>query len=99
VKQLLAPTRLRSGKIIQPEISSDNEEEPLNLSVPELPGVHPPTQLHEPLHIDPSTIDGFIPEHTRVSGNHSLQIIFAPHESRWNLGANLWKSVGKIRKC
>ncbi len=60
---------MRSGKIIQPEISSDNEDEPLNLPVSELPGAHPLAQPHEPLHIDPTTIEGFIPEHMRAAGN------------------------------
>jgi hypothetical protein len=66
---VLVPTRLRSGKIIQPETFSDDEDEPLNLPVPEVPAAHPLGQLQEPLHIDPTTIEGFIPEHMRVSGN------------------------------
>ncbi len=66
---VLVPSRLRSGKIIQPESSSDDEQEPLNPPVPEVPDVHPLAQLQEPLHIDPTTIDGFITEHMRVSGN------------------------------
>ncbi len=37
---VLVPTRLRSGKIIQPENSSDNEDEPLNLPIPEVPAAH-----------------------------------------------------------
>ncbi len=50
-------------------ISSDNEDEPLNLPIPEVPAAHLPGQPQEPLHIDPMTIDGFIPEHMRVSRN------------------------------
>jgi hypothetical protein len=67
VTPVLVSTRLRSGKIIQPEISSDNEDEPLNLPIPEVPAAHPLGQPQELLHIDPTTIDGFIPEHMRVS--------------------------------
>jgi hypothetical protein len=66
---VLVPTRLRSGKIIQPEISSDDEQEPLNPPVPKVPGAHPSAQPQEPLHVDPTTIDDFIPEHMRVSRN------------------------------
>ncbi len=69
VTPVLVPTRLRSGKIIQPEISSYDEDEPLNLPIPEVPAAHPLGQLQEPLHIDPTAIEGSIPEHMRVSGN------------------------------
>jgi hypothetical protein len=66
---VLVPTRLRFGKIILPEISSDDEQEPLIPPIPEVPVAHPLAQPQEPLHIDPTTIDGFVLEHMSVSGN------------------------------
>ena len=48
---VLVPTRLRSGKIIQPETFSDDEDEPLNLPIPEAPAAHPLGQPQEPLYI------------------------------------------------
>jgi hypothetical protein len=53
---VLVPTRLRSGKIIKPEIFSDDEQEPLNSPVPEVPGAYSSAQPQEPLHNHVSTV-------------------------------------------
>ncbi len=60
-------TRLRSGRIIQPEAEIGQDE------VAEIDH-HPepnPAQVAAPevIHVDPATIEGFIPEFMRVNGN------------------------------
>ena len=67
---ILVETRLRSGRIIRPEEDSapesDSDDEDSEPDIPlQIP--HPPAQL--PIHIDPTTLEGFIAEHMRVNGN------------------------------
>jgi hypothetical protein len=54
---------------MQPENFSDDEDEPLNLPVSEPPAAQAPIQVQKPLHIDLTTIEGFIPDQMRVAGN------------------------------
>jgi hypothetical protein len=55
---------------MQPEIHSDDVDEPLNLFVPELTADHPLSQTQEPLHIYPNTFECFIPGQMWVGGNY-----------------------------
>ena len=60
-------TRLRSGRIIQPEgeIGQDGDAE-----IDQHPEPNPvQVAAPEPIHVDPTTIAGFIPEFMRVNGN------------------------------
>jgi len=67
---ILVETRLRSGRIIRPEEDSapesDSDDED---SEPEIPPQIPHVPAQPPIHIDPTTLEGFIADQMRVNGN------------------------------
>jgi hypothetical protein len=67
---ILVETRLRSGRIIRPEedLASESASEDED-SEPEIPPPIPHVPAQPPIHIDPTTLEGFIAEHMRVNGN------------------------------